>query len=69
MLPRFQPLLLALVMALLVVLGTLGMYTAEASTFRAAIRDAQSYETAMPTHAYDLRSDDPMQTSMPGMSY
>jgi hypothetical protein len=69
MLPRFQSLFLALVMALIIILGTLGIYSAEASSFRATMHDAEVYDQFTTTNAYDDGSDDTLMVTSPGLPY
>jgi hypothetical protein len=60
-------------MALLIIVGTLGIYSAEASSFRATIRDAQvydqEYDQLTTTNAYDDGSDDTLMVTSPGLPY
>jgi hypothetical protein len=53
MLPRTQCLFLALTAALLIILGTFGIFTAEASSFRIIVSEVQMYGSVMPIDAYD----------------
>jgi hypothetical protein len=69
MLPRTQSFYLALMMALLIILGTLGIYSAQASSFRTTMRDAQVYEQLTTTNAYDDGSDDTLMVAAPGLPY
>ena len=69
MLPRFQSTFLALMMALLIVLGTLGIYSAEASSFRATMRDADTYDSASHVNAYDPGAADTFMVTLPGVPY
>jgi hypothetical protein len=69
MLPRTQSYFLALTMALLIVLGTLGIYSAEASTFRTTMRDAEAYDQPTTISAYDDGSDDTLMVTAPGLPY
>jgi hypothetical protein len=66
MLPRFHSLFLALMIALLLVVGTIGVYTAEAAAFRSTIREAQTFDQPAPVDAYDVGTDGPPMPSMPG---
>jgi hypothetical protein len=69
MLPRHQSFFLALMMALLIIVGTLGIYSAEASSFRTTMRDAQVYDQLTTTNAYDDGSDDTLMVTSPGLPY
>ncbi len=69
MLPRFQSIFLALTIALLIVLGTLGIYSAEASTFRATMRDADTYDHLTTIDAYDPDASDTFMVTSPGVPY
>lgn len=68
LLPRFQPTFLALTMALLLVLGTLGIYSAEASSFRATVQGSEAHNLFTLTDAYDPGNDTLIITS-PGLPY
>ena len=58
MLPRtIQCLFLALTAALLIVLGTFGIFTAEASSVSIIISDVQTYGAVMPIDANDPSVD------------
>ena len=70
MLPRTsQCLFLALTAALLIVLGTFGIFTAEASSFRVIISDVQTYGAVMPIDANDPNLADPALATIPGLPY
>jgi hypothetical protein len=69
MLPRFQSAFLALMVALLIVLGTLGIYSAEASSFRATMRDADTYDSSIHVDAYDPGASDTFMVTSPGVPY
>ena len=69
MLPRFQSIFLALTMALLIVLGTLGIYSAEASTFRTTMRDADTYDQFTDVHASDPGASATFMVTAPGVPY
>ena len=66
MLPRLQTLFLALMTALLLILGTMGIFSAEASTFRSTMRDAEAYDQYTMIQATDFGSDGP---TTPGRPY
>ena len=60
MLPRTaECLFLALTAALLIVLGTFGIFSAEASSFQIIISEVQTYGSVMPLDAYDPALADP----------
>ena len=67
MLPRFQSVILALMMALLIILGTLGIYSAEASSFRTTMRDAEVRDQFTTTDAHD--PGDTFMVTSPGLPY
>jgi len=67
MLPRFQSTFVALMMALLIILGTLGIYSAEASTFRTTMHDAEVYDQFTTTDAYDPGGT--FMVTSPGLPY
>ena len=69
MLPRFQSIVLALMMALLLVLGALGIYSAEASNLRTTMHDADAYDHLMTIDAYDPSASDTFMVISPGMAY
>ena len=70
MLPRTsQCLFLALTAALLIILGTFGIFTAEASSFRIIVSDVQTYGAVMPIDANDPNVADPTLATIPGLPY
>lgn len=69
MCPRFQSLLLALVAALLVILGTFGIFTAEASSVQTIVSEVQTYGTVIPPDAAETTADDLGLISIPGLPY
>ena len=69
MLPRTHCLFLALTAALLIVLGTFGIFTAEATSFRVIISDVQTYGAVMPIDANDPNLADPDLATIPGLPY
>ena len=70
MLPRTsQCLFLALTAALLIVIGTFGIFTAEASSLRVIISDVQTYGAVMPIDANDPVLTDPEMATIPGLPY
>jgi len=69
MLPRFQSFFLALMIALLIILGTLGIYSAEASSFRSTMREAQAFDQPTTTDAYDPGLGDTLMVTSPGLPY
>ena len=69
MLPRFQILFLALTTALLIILGTFGIFTAEAASFRMIVSDIQTYGSVLPLEANDPSLLDPEMTSGSDLPY
>jgi hypothetical protein len=69
MLPRTHCLFFALTAALLIILGTFGIFTAEASSFRVIISDVQTYGVVMPIDANDPNLADPDVATIPGLPY
>ena len=69
MLPRTQCLIFALTAALLIILGTFGIFTAEASSFRVIISDVQTYGVVMPIDANNPNLADPDLATIPGLPY
>ena len=69
MLPRTQCLIFALTAALLIILGTFGIFTAEASSFRVIISDVQTYGAVLPIDANDPNLTAPETATFPGFSY
>jgi len=69
MLPKTQCLIFALTAALLIILGTFGIFSAEASSFRATISDVQSYGVVRPIDANDPNLADPDMATIPGLPY
>jgi hypothetical protein len=70
MLPRTsQYLFLALTAALLIILGTFGIFSAEASSFRIIISDVQTYGAVMPIDANDPAAADSDMAMVPGLPY
>ena len=70
MLPRTtQYLFLTLTAALLIILGTFGIFTAEASSFSVIISDVQTYGAVMPIDANDPGLVDPDLATNPGLPY
>jgi hypothetical protein len=69
MAPRFQSLFLALLTALLIILGTVGIFSAEASSFRVLIQEAQSYDKVTPIEAYTVSPDTSATMPVPGSPY
>lgn len=69
MIPRSQCFFLALTVALLIIFGTVGIFTAEASSFQTIVSDVQTYGTVLPLEANDPNLDNPEFTSIPGLPY
>lgn len=70
MLPRTsQCLFIALTAALLIILGTFGIFAAEASSFRIIVSEVQTYGSVMPVDAYDPALTEPEMATAPGLPY
>ena len=69
MLRRIQTLALALITALLIILGGFGIFIAEASSFQGIIIEAQSYDTGMHYDAVNIGPDSGRSTASPGLPY
>jgi hypothetical protein len=69
MLPRTQCIIFALTAALLIILGTFGIFTAEASSFRIIVSDVQTYGAVMPIDANNPNLADPDMATIPGLPY
>ena len=69
MLPRFQILFLALTTALLIILGTFGIFAAEASSFQMIVSDVQAYGSILPIDANAPGIVDPEMATIPGLPY
>ena len=69
MLPRTQWIIFSLTAALLIILGTFGIFTAEASSFRVIISDVQTYGVVMPIDANNPNLADPDLATIPGLPY
>jgi hypothetical protein len=69
MLPRSQCLFLALTAALLIIFGTFGIFTAEASSFQLIISDVQTYGSVQPIEANDPGLVNPETMTIPGFPY
>ena len=69
MLPRFQSLFLALIVALLIVFGTFGIFTAEASSFRLIISNVQTYGAVQPLDANDPGANNSDMATVPSLPY
>lgn len=68
---QLQTLILALLTALLIILGGFGIFIAEASSFHGIVLEAQSYDPSSPIDAYRLdgSSVDASETYTPGLPY
>lgn len=67
---RIQTLMLALLTALLIILGGVGIFIAEASSISVLILDAQSsYDAGSPVDAVDLGPDDGGPVQAPGYPF
>ena len=60
---------LALITALLIILGGFGIFIAEASSFQGIIIEAQSYDTGSQFDAVDIGPDSGRMTPAPGLPY
>ncbi len=69
MTPRYQCLFLAIMTALLILLGTVGIFSAEAASFRTLVQEAQSYDRATPIEAYNVLPDTADSLPDPGLPY
>ena len=69
MLPRPHCFFLALTAALLIVFGTFGIFTAEASSVMSIVSEVQTYGTVLPLDANDTGLAGPAAVSVPGLSY
>ena len=70
MLPRFsQCLFLGLTAALLIILGTFGIFTAEASSFQIIVSEVQTYGSVLPIDPNDPNIADPELANIPGLPY
>ena len=70
MLPRIsQCLFIALTAALLIIFGTFGIFTAEASSFQTIISEVQTYGSVMPIDPNTPSLADPEMASTPGFPY
>ena len=70
MLPRFsQCFYLALMAALLIIFGTFGIFTAEASSFQTIISEVHTYGAVLPIDPNDPGIVDPEMASIPGLPY
>jgi hypothetical protein len=69
MLPRRQTLYLALATALLIIFGLFGIFTAEASSFKTTVIEAQTHGTVLPLDPYDPNLADFDAVTLPGMPY
>ena len=68
MLPRTsQSLFLALTAALLIILGTFGIFAAEASSFQTIVARRQTYGAVMPIDANDPSIVDSDMATIPGL--
>ncbi len=60
---------LTLTAALLVILGTFGIFAAEASSFRIIVSEIQTYGSVMPIGPTDPGLVDPEMATIPGLPY
>ena len=66
---RLQTFTLALLTALLIILGGLGLFIAEASSFPGIIIEAQSYDLGRPIDALDMSPDTGEVIVSPGLPF
>lgn len=66
---RIQTLALALITALLIILGGFGIFIAEASSFQGIILEAQSYDPGVQIDAVEIGPDSGRFTASPGLPY
>jgi hypothetical protein len=69
MLPKTHYFLIALTAALLIVFGTFGIFTAEASSFSTIISETQRYGTIIPMDANQPGLTEADAVSIPGLPY
>jgi hypothetical protein len=69
MLLRIQTFTLALLTALLIIIGGFGIFIAEASSLHGIIIEAQSYDPGAPYDAFDLGPEAESGLSAPGLPY
>lgn len=70
MLPRTsQCIYIALTAALLIILGTFGIFTAEAASFQTIISEVQTYGSVQPIDLNDPNIADPEMATIPGLPY
>jgi hypothetical protein len=69
MLPKAHCIFFALTAALLIIFGTFGIFTAEASSFRTIVSEVQTYGAVMPMDPNDPGLMEPDAATMPGLPY
>jgi hypothetical protein len=69
MLLRVQTFTLALLTALLIILGGFGIFIAEAASFQGIIIEAQTYDPGAPYDAFEFGPEDTGAASAPGLPY
>jgi hypothetical protein len=69
MLPKTHYFLIALTAALLIVFGTFGIFTAEASSFSTIMSETQRYGTIIPMDANQPGLTEVDAVSIPGLPY
>jgi hypothetical protein len=69
MLPKTHCFLLALTAALLILFGTFGIFTAEASSFSTIMSEVQTYGTIIPMDANQPTLTELDAISVPGLPY
>jgi hypothetical protein len=56
-------------LALLIILGILGLYSTESSAFRSTVREAQAYDQSATVEALDHSADGMPYAAAPGLPY
>ena len=70
MLPRTsQALFIALTAALLIILGTFGIFAAEASSFQVIVSEVNTYGSVLPIDPGTPDLAEPESATIPGFSY
>lgn len=59
----------ALVLAVLIVLGTVGIYSTEASAFRSTVRETQIFDESANVQAVEYPADSSPYAFVPGLPY
>jgi hypothetical protein len=69
MLQRQSTCLPALVLAVLMILGTIGIYSTEASAFRSTVRETQVFDESANVQAVEYPASGSPYTLVPGLPY